>query len=184
MAHFLVLCRPRSRSAWLANFLSHGQHSLCMHEGMLGCGSVAHLERKLAAMPHSFTGAADTSLVHFLDELDGVFPRVPMVLVTSPPGRWHEYARRQGFPDGILQRIDRAYERAVETLVTRAMLLRVEDIDDEKTMRRVWDWIGFDEPFPAQRYEMLRGLHVEAVEHDLLQRFGQHMRAGGVVPPI
>lgn len=182
MPHFLVLCRPRSRSAWLANFLSHGDESLCLHEGMLGCGSVAHLERKLAALQMPRTGTADTSLLHFLADAEAAFPGAHMVLITSAPQRWHDYAQRQGFPPDVVRSIDAAYERAVEQLVTRAMLVRVEDLDDEKVMRRMWSWIDFRAPFPERRYEMLRGLQVEAVEHDLLARFGEHLRSGGVIP--
>lgn len=77
---FFITGLPRSRTAWLANFLTFGA-SFCYHEGLLGCRSLDDLYRKMDALKRPVCGDADTALLHFVSRLREENPEAEIVLI-------------------------------------------------------------------------------------------------------
>ncbi len=86
---FLILSTPRSGSAWLANFLTHGD-CFCYHEPMAG-GPISRLDRQAP-----ITGAIDTAAWMWPEQL----PRVPkLYALTREPRRVSRSLRSLYLPD-------------------------------------------------------------------------------------
>ena len=83
--NFFVLGLPRSRTAWLANFLTCDGH-FCFHEGIDGCRSIDDYEKKLG-----HHGDSGTAMMMF--DMNTLFPDSPKVIIESDPRVAIEYAR-------------------------------------------------------------------------------------------
>jgi len=183
---FLILCRPRSRSAWLANFLTYGDASFCLHEGLLGCASLAELARRLQDLPARVVGAADTGLIHFADEIANEIAneapqRTRVVVLTDSDTRWHRFALQRGIPSQAVEKVDAAYRRAIERLPA---IMLVDSLDVLPAMYHLWRWLGIGVEFPVARFEMLRSLRIEVDEDALARRVAAHFQSGGMMPNV
>lgn len=72
-SRFFIISSPRSRTAWIANYLSHGNVA-CLHEGLMQVGSLDELEEKLAATGAPVAGIVDTLGIYFYPALKQKFP--------------------------------------------------------------------------------------------------------------
>lgn len=181
----LILARPRSRTAWLANLLSYGQSSICLHEGILGCGSLADMQRKLLALPFDAVGTADTALLFYAEEIAAAGTHA--IVLKSNDFAWRRWVAsitpRDGL-DEIVRRIDAAYERALELVGAYGMVVEVDSLDLEPVAREIWSYFGIEARFSRERFDMLVNLRVESIEQSLRDRFEAHMASGGMIPPL
>lgn len=186
-ADFLVFARPRSRTAWLANFLTYGD-VFCLHDGIAEAGSLAAMARRFD-QPHRFgasvellspgpsvLGLADTGLLHLVDEALAIFPRARLVFVTSDGRTWHRFASAHRMPGALVAFVDTAYSRAVSLLGDRALFVDAHELDQVAKLRRVWEHVGARSPFPRARLEMLRGLNVQVDPELLAERIRRTLR--------
>ena len=74
---YLITGLPRSRTAWLANYLTVGS-SFCYHEGLKNCFDIGDL-RMMKKAP--YTGNSDSSAVFFVDEMKNLFPHMKIVII-------------------------------------------------------------------------------------------------------
>ena len=74
---YLITGLPRSRTAWLANYLTVGS-SFCYHEGLKHCFHIGDL-RIMKKAP--YTGNSDSSAVFFIDEIKLMFPDMKIVII-------------------------------------------------------------------------------------------------------
>ena len=74
---YLITGLPRSRTAWLANYLTIGS-SFCYHEGLKECFDIGDL-RMMKKAP--YTGNSDSSAVFFVDEMKNLFPDMKIVII-------------------------------------------------------------------------------------------------------
>lgn len=74
---YLITGLPRSRTAWLANYLTVGS-SFCYHEGLKDCFDIGDL-RMMKKAP--YTGNSDSSAVFFIDEMKALFPNMKIVVI-------------------------------------------------------------------------------------------------------
>ncbi len=162
MTPFFICALPRSRTAWLANFLTYGG-AFCFHEALLGCRSVDDLKPLFAsahAQGAAVVGNSDCGNALVIDRLLSVFPGARVVVVERPIDECIASLRddlgieQDGGCDLIARALDRI-KQAHDPLV-----VRYSDLDQEATARAIWaHCVGV--PFDARRWSMLDGLVVE-----------------------
>lgn len=173
--HFLVFARPRSRTAWLANFLSTSG-TFCLHEPLAEAATLEELDRALQR-PFRFgadvhrIGIADTSLIHAPERALEAFPGALVLFLLSDGKAWHRFARRHGFPAELVELVDQAYDRAAARLVGRAHFFEAVDLTESGIVARaVWSHASGGKAFPNERWRMLRRLNVQVDADDLAAR--------------
>lgn len=169
---FLVLGHPRSRTAWVANFLSLPPRSLCLHEGLSEVSAKpSRLPARLAQLAAREVGDADTGLIHHLDEVMETFPEARMVLLTGGESGWHTWASAKGLPSKLRNRIDADYRRAEERLRDRALYVDSGLITvDEQEAKRLWYHCLPEEAWNRDRWNILRDLNVQVLPSSIARR--------------
>lgn len=147
---FLILGLPRSRTAWLANFLSYdGFH--CSHEGLNGCKSIAEYKSKFV-WQH---GDASTGLVMF--DFEERFKDFKIVIIDRDIAAAVEYGLKTYGVDQTVElsklkeRLDNMY----------GMHVNYDEINDD--LEDIWDYITH-KPYNKCRSEMLKGLNIQVNE--------------------
>jgi hypothetical protein len=149
MNNFLILGLPRSRTAWLANFLTH-DGLFCYHEGSNGCRSLDEYKLKLA---FDNTGDANTGLVMF--DIKKLFPDFKIVVIDSEPERSIEFSKD-----------------VLNLYIEHEILLMKQRLDDTEGLhvsleelnmhlRGIWDYVSDCKPFDGRRADMLINLDVQ-----------------------
>ena len=177
MTPFFILGRPRSRTAWLANFLTVTPFSFCLHEGLADFGgSVRLLKRKLDAASGEAVGNADTGLIHVVDELLEAFPDSRFVVVCGTKRAWHLFASENYINDALVRATDESFAYTVATLRAhpRALFIGRDELDLPLKAQELWTHcLGSADLFDRARFEMLCGLNVQADNEALLYRIRQ-----------
>lgn len=174
MNTFLLLGRPRSRTAWAANFLTVPPHSFCYHEGLADSGmSFIRLRERMAELNATCRGNADTGLIHELDAALSTFPNARLVLLTENETSWRMFCHRSNAPQQMIDEVDHAYWQAKRKLEGRALFMPCQaPINDERAARVLWEHCLPAAPFDVDRWEMLRNLNVQVVPESLPRRLG------------
>lgn len=79
---FLICALPRSRTAWLANFLSYGP-SFCFHEPFAQYTPM-ELPKVFGEVAQENVGISDSLVAVFIEDLLKLFPGSKLVLVRRP----------------------------------------------------------------------------------------------------
>lgn len=87
MSNFLILGLPRSRTAWLANFMTI-QDIHCTHEGLNGCHTLAAYRRKFT----DNSGDSNTGLALF--DFEALFKDFKRVIIDSDIKESVEFAKK------------------------------------------------------------------------------------------
>jgi len=143
---FFVLGLARSRTAWLANFLTTGDH-FCHHEGMNGCSSVEQYKKKIGNDGDSCTGL-------MLFDMNTLFPDSPMVIIERDPSVSIEFCyKTYGYYDPESMHYLKKQLDEVEGL-------RIEYDDINVRLPEIWGHLigdGYDQ----RRADMLIKLNVQ-----------------------
>lgn len=83
MRAFFICALPRSRTAWLANFLTHGI-AHCYHEALLHCASINDLVPMFQRPQKLVVGNSDCANALFMPALQAQFPGSPIVVIDRP----------------------------------------------------------------------------------------------------
>jgi hypothetical protein len=162
MSPFFITGLPRSRTAWLANFMTYGG-AYCRHEGLW---KEAETITWLGAGPHR--GLADSTLPFAWERLSQSFPTFSLVIVEREPEA--SFDSLLGFLDRGELRVNRTllrhrFEglgRALRVLKhsTPHIAVKFEDLHKLETLHRIWEHcVPF--PFDMTRAEMLETLNVQ-----------------------
>jgi hypothetical protein len=95
MTPFFILSLPRSRTAWLAAFLSYSDVN-CYHEAIPRAGSLAMLRRWMGEAP--IVGNSDCGNILVADKLVAMFPTAKFVVVRRNVSDVCHSLRRIGIP--------------------------------------------------------------------------------------
>jgi hypothetical protein len=163
---FLILALPRSRTAWLANFLTHGRVR-CAHDLSHLAPTPAEVPQFLRALAAAapgeirFSGNADTSQALILPQLRLAMPEAPLVVIRRRPAEVVDSFARLGHRWGgrIVRHLLPYVEAAART--PGALVLDYEDLHEESAVRAVQAHVAPGEPFDAGRWVMLRDLNVQ-----------------------
>lgn len=175
---FLILGRPRSRTAWAANLLTVPPVSRCLHEAMADGGSLARLRERLEAFPDRAAGTADTGLIHHLDAVLSAFPDARLVLLTGDGASWRRWCSRNQVPREVRSQIEGDYARAERRLRGRALFMDPRDLTTSAdAAEALWDHCVPGEPFDRARWATLKDLNIQVIPEALLRRL---RRSGGL----
>lgn len=172
MSTFLVLGRPRSRSAWVANLLTVPPQSFCLHEGLADSGAnLDRLKEYMSQLPGDAVGNADTGLLHYLDSIPGRFPDARLVLLTGGDRSWRNWCTQNNVPPNIRARVDEDYEKAVKLLRGLARFVDCRSLTtDLGEARGLWEYCIPQHPFEPSRWRILKDLNVQVIPASLVKR--------------
>jgi hypothetical protein len=168
---FFVLGRPRSRTAWLANWLSYGDHSLCLHDEACSWQAFETTTRdRLRLAGSQLVGSANTALILWHTLLVSTFPDARFVFLLSEPDAFDRWAKKNGLDDEMRRVTNQAYcdaERALGHL-ERTVCVRVGDLGRRDALELVWRHVGILAPFPEERRLMLEDLDIQQLPRKIL----------------
>ena len=173
--HFFVSGLPRSRTAWLANFLTTDK-SLCFHDGLKYCRKVEDLTEVFKRSDKEFVGDSDSALVLFYHRIQALFPDSPWVLVYRNFKDCADSALRLSFAgedtESIL--IDGAARLAVIRLAElelkspNVLIVDYDELDNSKVIRSIVNHVTPGVLFDEERFKLLDGLHTQIHESKYL----------------
>lgn len=140
MPPFIVFSLPRSRSAWLARFLTYGEWH-CEHEGLMFRDSLADV-RAWLNRPH--TGTVETAAAPFWRLLEGYAPGIRVATLRRPIPAVMASLRAAGlrFDRSHMHRSLEHAERTlddIEASLPNVMSLRFSDLEKEETCARIFE---------------------------------------------
>lgn len=144
--NFFVLGLPRSRTAWLANFLTYGD-KFCFHEGINGCRSIDEFKSKLGP-----NGDSGTSMMLF--DMNALFPDAPIVIIERDPIHVIEYVK-ETFDLCESEVLYRAKEK-----LDKIDGLRIQYEDINNKLPEIWEHL-IGEGFNKKRADMLIKLNIQ-----------------------
>lgn len=160
MKPFFIVSYPRSMTAWLAAFLTHGQVS-CGHELSAGDPTAAAIMEKLRGRGTRFAGSADTYQAKLLPELLRLAPDAPVVVIHRAEKEVCDSLDRCGVGFGAEScNILRASLRWAG-LLPQAMNVNFAALTQEAAARAILAHVAPGEPFDAERWALLRDFNIQ-----------------------
>jgi len=170
MRKFFILSLPRSRTAWLANFLTY-EDSFCFHEGLLQTASPYHLKDLFESVGKGIVGNADCGNIFFLNEIREIYPDAVFI-----------YIKRdiKDVLDSLGCMSDDFHD--FQTVHMAESLLRELDVPtfrydelDEYACREIWELCVGTE-FDKTRWEMLDGMDMTIIEDKKMKQINKFER--------
>jgi len=154
MIPFFIASLPRSRTAWLANFLTYGP-SYCFHEP-LSDYSLEDYPRLLESTGTTFSGVADSLNCLVMEQLIDMFPRARVVVIRR---NIEEVAHSVQKAFNIkcwemLERMDRELDR-IENAYS-PLVIEYYKFDAVQ----IWKFLFGSHPLNNRRLEMLENFNV------------------------
>jgi hypothetical protein len=162
MNNFLILGLPRSRTAWLANFLTY-DGLFCYHEGTNGCRSLEEYKNKLTP------GRGDSNTGLGLFDVKRLFSDFNIVVIDSEPEKAIQFSK-----DVFGVMVEEQILMLKENLdAIDGLHISLEEINDN--LREIWEYVT-DIPFHEERAELLKTFniqsqHPENMDFDAAQDF-------------
>lgn len=152
MTPFFITGLPRSRTAWMAAYLTGGD-VLCHHELMKFCKSKEEFYQSFRH-PALRVGDSDSGLPD--TEFQKIFPRAPTIIIERPL-------------DDVLQSLHdieipapREYLEAMQAKLSRLNGMRVEFENLDRQMPDVCEYLGI--PYSREKHDLFRSLVVVTVD--------------------
>ena len=142
--NFFVIGLPRSRTAWMANFLTYDR--FCYHEGLNGCRSIKEYKEKLG----SNRGDSSTGLM--LIDVEKEFPDAPILIIEIDPDRAIDFASSHGVSPEMV------YDMQLRMDYIKGMRVSLSDIDNR--LDEIWEYL-IGTPFDYDRANLLKSLNVQ-----------------------
>ena len=145
--NFFVIGLPRSRTAWLANFLTYDNH-FCFHEGLDNCATVEEYKQKLGQ------NKGDSSTGLMLLDMNNEFPDAPKVIIENDMSKAIDYSyKTYGY-------YDPAYIQGLNTKLLAIDGLHINYHEIDQSLKQIWDYL-IGTPFNHERAELLKRLKIE-----------------------
>lgn len=175
-APFFILSLPRTRTAWLANFLTH-DGVFAYHEGLLGCATVEDARNKLLNAPGEINGMVDGSAALILPQLLDVIPDANIVCLLGNASDSHTRLRRflPNIPFAAIERLDAAITAVA--MRDEVLALPVEFAHTPKGLQTIIERIAPGKQFHASRYEQLRDVNIQVDVERTRQRIEENRHA-------
>ncbi len=149
---------PRSRTAWLAKFLTHGEW-ICGHEEIRHCRSLDDVK---AWFSQGKVGTCETAAAPYWRLLQRLAPDTRIVVVRRPVAEVVESLAAFGFDRAemapLMERLDRKLAQIVKR--TGALEVTFDSLNDEATCKAVFEHC-LDEPFDRAHWLKLAGENVQ-----------------------
>ena len=161
---FLILGLPRTRTAWLANFLTWGD-MICWHE-LSGRMSAADQMRVVLTRGAKCVGNADSGAIFMAEELMQKMPDLRVVVIRRD---WEESLHALCKLTGAAvsdemraswQRMDEILE-GIEAKASGVLVVEYESLGKSQTVEAVWRHCVGEVPFPSTRFSILSDMNVQ-----------------------
>ena len=149
---FFIIGLPRSRTAWLANFMTYGG-VYCHHDALNGCRSIEEYKDKIGN-----DGDSNTCMMMF--DLKSHFPDRKILIIESDPKRAEQYILENLGFDG-----SDWVNKAVDQMDSLGGL-RVHFENINKRLRQIWEYLS-DDPYNEKRGDMIKNLNVQSNIQDM-----------------
>ena len=156
---FLVLSLPRSRSAWLARFLTYEKH-VCGHDELRHCRS---LEDVKTWFTQPDIGTCETAAAPWWRLIEKVAPGARIVTVRRPVEAVVDSLMRfDGFDRPALERTMAYHDRKLDQIEARLPVLsvRFDDLEKEEACAAVFEHC-LGSPFDASHWRGLAQVNVQ-----------------------
>jgi hypothetical protein len=177
---FFIVSLPRSRTAWLANFLSYGP-CYCYHEPMCDF-DLKDYPHMLALAGTPYAGVADSINCMIIDKLIKMFPRAKLVIIRRDIG---EVARSVEAAFHLkcmstLEKMNRELDRIENTY--EGLVVPYHDFSAAK----IWHYLlGNNMHLNEQRLAMLENFNITVpVEVNFRKAIQLTKRAGDFIWPL
>lgn len=167
---FFICALPRSGTAWLANFLTWGD-CFCFHEGLCGCESLAQLQARFDRARTPFVGCSDTALAHVLPAVYQHWPDAKYVFLSRDVDDVCASLERLKLPTAAIGDMLLPFWWGFSN-IPNSMTIEYETLFSSATMKDVWAFLELEDPFPFERFQMLRDMRVEEGIYTGYGRFG------------
>lgn len=156
MGNFLVLGLPRSRTAWLANFLTYGDIT-CSHEGLNGCTTLPEYVSKFTLN----SGDSNTGLMLF--DFEPYFSDAKIIIIDNAI-------------DGAVSFSKKYYQHDPTDLLIKAKK-RLSEIDGlhipfgdiDRNLQTIWDYVsGYQ--FNEKRAKTLTNFEIQIRDPYIMDR--------------
>lgn len=163
---FFICALPRSRTAWLSVFLTHGD-SFCFHEPAVGMTDFGQFRSLFESTGRSVVGTSDCGNVWIADGLAREFPESRFVVVRNDIDKIRKSLEEMGLPDhGMLEKSAIMLDYTVRT--HSHISLEADDLSNPGTVKMLCDYVGA--PFDQARFDLLTTLNVQVNTRYLADR--------------
>ena len=145
MSNFFVLGLPRSRTAWLANFLTF-DGLFCHHEGINGCSTMSDYAEKIGK-----DGDSNTALAFF--DIKDLFPDSKIIIIDNSIDAAVAFGRKQG---NDIRESMKAEKKILDSM--DGLHIDISEIDER--LEEIWSYVT-DKPFNKKRADMLKNFNVQ-----------------------
>jgi hypothetical protein len=160
---FFICALPRSRTAWLANFLSYNA-SHCFHEPFNECG-IEDLPLLFRSTGKQYVGTSDSLNTLLLDRLLRVFPAAKLVLVRRPALEVLNSLTDLGWPaEELINRMSIALDQIEEKY--NPLVVNFHDFDAPG----IWNFLMPEVPLNKERTKMLETFNVTVPKEIILRK--------------
>jgi len=166
MIPYFITGFPRTRTAWLANFLTYGD-SFCFHEALKRCGGVDALPGLFASTRRRYVGNSDSALPFFASAVRKLFPQAKWVVIERDEDEVLKSVRRV-LPGLKHQEMLNMTKRYLDML-NGALRIKFSELKDRAMCKQIWEYCVPDIPFSNMRWELLDQLNVQANDINLVE---------------
>lgn len=175
---YFITGLPRSRTSWLANFLTSGS-SHCYHDELSKRTKQPvpfHKLRESLEIPGKrYIGVSDSGLALWHCELLNQFPEAKWVFIDrdfeEALKSYLRFFTLHPYPEfgvqnpddtrGSFALIDQYLDRCAASIPRhQKMILDYDALDDAETCSELWEWLIQDEPFEHARWNLLNQLMI------------------------
>jgi hypothetical protein len=154
MSNFLILSLPRSRTAWLANFLTYDDLQ-CSHEGI---GNYETLDEYNASLLNNM-GDSNTCLAAF--DFEDYFIDTKIVIIDNTIDAAVAFEKKEFDVDTS------AMLKILKNRLDGISGLHINFNDINNSLEEIWNYLS-DKPFNKERADMLIGFDIQMRDvHDM-----------------
>jgi len=171
---FLIVGLPRSRTAWLAAFLTDGD-VFCHHELLRSCDNPDQFVGRLLATPANVIGDSDPSIPIYYSQMKGQLPPHKVVFINRPSDECRDSLKSVLVGLGIDPAPHMGIWGELEDNLAKmknecpdAMTFNFHDLNNIETMRALSEYCtGL--PFNEARWKMFDEMNVTAIPEKVIE---------------